>query len=251
MQIFNKLNQSITSLDTWEEAFIAADDSIHWKVGRSAYCLAKYFCKQEGVSKGEERLIKFIQASLRTESEVKLLDGRIEYESKFDNYAGKGRVHDLAVWGEVEGQRFFAGIEAKVDESFNKTVLEAYDAAEKALKENPRSNAVSRIDHLVERFFPGKSMEEIGGLRYQLIYYLAGSIAEANIDTGTVFMPVMVFHTPLFNSEMGDRNRSDYLEFIHAVGFHERGCGVFYLDIDGIDVYSSYIEIDLPLTVCR
>ena len=60
-----------------------------------------------------------------------MLDRAIsEYEQKFDDFRGRGRIHDLGIFGQTEsGKSLFVGVEAKVDEPFGPFVHDAYLSA--------------------------------------------------------------------------------------------------------------------------
>ena len=55
MVISNKIEHLITNLDEWQNAFIEIDNEKHWKKGRSAWALVKFFTtptiqESEGIS---------------------------------------------------------------------------------------------------------------------------------------------------------------------------------------------------------
>jgi hypothetical protein len=159
-------------------------------------------------------------------------------------------MQDLAIWGESEKGSILTCIEAKVDEEFNELLNKAYDNAKQKFDETPRSNAKNRIEELCKKYLNVnaesiKSGDE-NNIRYQLLYYLAGSICEAKEYGNVVFMPIMVFKTDEYNKTKGDRNREDYERFIEALKFEKcnKEKGIFKRTFEGIDVYISYIEID-------
>lgn len=257
MKISNKNNRLITDLESWKTAFIEVDKKSkedngksNWEEGRSACTLAKYFTMPNiEESYGIKKIKEYFEAL--GFSNLKFNSAEIEHRSPFDKYKGGTRMQDLVIWGESEKGRILACIEAKVDEEFNELLNEAYDTAKQKFDETPRSNAKNRIEELCKKYLNVnaesiKSGDE-NNIRYQLLYYLAGSICEAKEYGNVVFMPIMVFKTDEYNKKKGDRNRKDYERFIEALKFEmcNKEKGIFKRTFEGIDVYISYIEIDL------
>ena len=76
----------------------------------------------------------------------------------------------------------------------------------------------------------------------------------ANIDAGKeaekiggiAFMPIIVFKTKEFNTNRGEANKRDYIEFIKLLGFkkeEKEGKTIYFKSFGSTDVYSCYIEI--------
>ena len=249
MKIENTKKQLIVDLESWKTAFIEVDKENNWKEGRSACTLAKYFTtpnieESYGIKKIKEYFEALGFSNPRFES------AEIEHRSPFDKYKGGTRMQDLVIWGESEKGRILACIEAKVDEEFNELLNEAYDTAKQKFEKDPNSNAQKRIEELCKKYLNVnaesiKSGDE-NNIRYQLLYYLAGSICEAKEYGNVVFMPIMVFKTDEYNETKGEMNRKDYEQFIEALKFEmcNKEKGIFKRTFEGIDVYISYIEID-------
>lgn len=256
MKISNKNNRLITNLESWKTAFIEVDKKSkedngksNWEEGRSACTLAKYFTtpnieESYGIKKIEEYFKALGFSNPRFES------AEIEHRSPFDKYKGGTRMQDLVIWGESEKGRILACIEAKVDEEFNELLNKAYGTAKQKFEKDPNSNAQKRIEELCDKYL-NVSAESIksgdeNDIRYQLLYYLAGSICEAKEYGNVVFMPIMVFKTDEYNETKGKMNREDYDLFIKALDFKEcnKDKKILKRTFEGIDVYISYIEID-------
>lgn len=249
MKIENTKKQLIVDLESWKTAFIEVDKKKNWEEGRSACTLAKYFTTP---NIEESNGIKKIKEYLETLgfSNPKFNSAEIEHRSPFDKYKGGTRMQDLVIWGESEKGSILVCIEAKVDEEFNELLNEAYDTAKQKFKKDPNSNAQKRIEELCDKYL-NVSAESIksgdeNNIRYQLLYYLAGSICEAKEYRDVVFMPIMVFKTNMYDAAKGKRNREDYEQFIKALKFEmcNKEKGIFKRTFEGIDVYISYIEID-------
>lgn len=249
MKIENTKKQLIVDLESWKTAFIEVDKENNWKEGRSACTLAKYFTtpnieESYGIKKIEEYFEALGFSNPRFES------AEIEHPSPFDEYSGP-RMQDLVIWGESEKGRVLTCIEAKVDEKFRNEVLnQAYKNAKQDKIKYPNSNAQKRIEKLCDKYLnvsaESINSEDENNIRYQLLYYLAGSICEAKEYGNVVFMPIMVFKTNKYNETEGKRNREDYEQFRKALKFEmcNEEKGIFKRTFEGIDVYISYIEID-------
>lgn len=245
MRITNKNGSMIDSFDSWEKAFIEVDNKIHWKEGRSAFSLAKHFTSPNIEDSYGIKVLKEC-LNLFGLGDVKFTHGEIEHESRFDEYRGKGRMQDLLIWGHAE-RPIVTCIEAKVDETFGNTINEAYIEADAVSTKKPNSKAKTRIVNLCKEFYGNIPSSTIcNAIRYQLLYYLAGSLKEAIKIKGDLFIPVIVYHTNAFNKEIGKNNYDDYVKFLTSVGFSrcdDKDHILFKNIINGIKVFSAYIEI--------
>ena len=249
MKIENTKKQLIVDLESWKTAFIEVDKKKNWEEGRSACTLAKYFTtpnieESYGIKKIKEYCEALGFSNPRFES------AEIEHPSPFDKYSSP-RMQDLVIWGESEKGRILACIEAKVDEEFGNEVLnQAYKNAKQEFDKNPNSKRKARIEELCKKYLNVNAESIKSGdendIRYQLLYYLAGSICEAKEYGNVVFMPIMVFKTNKYNETKGNSNREDYEQFRKALKFEmcNEEKGIFKRTFEGIDVYISYIEID-------
>lgn len=249
MKISNKNNRLITNLESWKTAFIEVDKEKNWEEGRSACTLAKYFTTPNiEKSYGIKKIKEYFEAL--GFSNPKFEYAEIEHPSPFDEYS-RPRMQDLVIKGESEKGRILACIEAKVDEKFGNEVLnQAYKNAKQYKIKHPNSNRQNRIEKLCDKYL-NVSAESIksepeNNIRYQLLYYLAGSICEAKCCADVVFMPIMVFKTDEYNKKKGDRNRKDYDRFIKALRFEmcNKEKEIHKRTFENVDVYISYIEID-------
>lgn len=239
----NKKGQTISDLDSWKTAFLAVDEPKHWKEGRSAFSLARFFCEREG----EKEIFNLLVAA--GIQDPKLIEAEIEHESKFDKYGGHGRMQDLHMIYESVNGLVVVEIEAKVDESFNTSIDESYSIAVQYTKDHPTSKRIGRIKGLVKRIYGLDSLDEVKDLRYQLLYYFAGTCSETKRRNAKIaFMPVLVFHTEGYNETLGEWNRQDYLAFIEKTGFSAVKSGnqtLFVKEFEGIQIISTYKVIPL------
>lgn len=247
MRITNKNGVIIRDLNSWEKAFKEVDgEPSHWRVGRSAQALANHFTSPDIVSSNGIKELKDSLSKLGL-TDVVMHHAEIEHESRFDKYKGKGRMQDLVIWANSDDMPIVICIEAKVDESFNNNIPDAYEAAKRVLEKKPNSNAKQRIEDLCSKYFDGKKIEDLCHIRYQLLYYLAGSITEAKKIKGIVYMPVMVYHTSEYDTIAGENNKKDYMAFMRSLQFNRIDTDdetlMYKNEIDGIMVYSSYLEL--------
>ncbi|MBO4380415.1 MAG: hypothetical protein J5784_05380 [Muribaculaceae bacterium] len=238
MEIYYK-NESkkIVGFKEWEKMY-KSHDSRHWEKGRSAYSLAKWICERDG-EKEIENIVNGILVNDRIDCFEK---GVIEDENNFDNRRN-GRKQDLAISGKTKnGKKLFIAIEAKVDEEFNDTIETAYAKAKAYKKNHPSSQQEERIKDLCEKIYHSEP-ENVNNLRYQLFYYVAGSIAK---DSDVCIMLVLVFKTELANDNKLKRNKSDFENFMGK--FKQISTGVYDLSElreDGKVAFAVYKEVDL------
>ena len=235
-------DKEIHSKEEWKRAFCESysgtDKDKHWKPGRSGERLAEDFMGK--TPNGEESLVKIIKQLTGAEN-VSLDIAKIEHASVFDKHP-RPRIQDLAIWGKADGRNLFIGVEAKVDESFGSVTLAQQDAKVKKMKiEGISTKADQRLDELI-RDFLGNNIDDNGSLRYQLLYYLAGSFREQDADV--IIMPVIVYKSNLYNETKGKKNHRAYTAFMDKL-LQKVEDDVYYkrLTVNGItkDVYSCYI----------
>ena len=125
MRITNENGTVVTDIESWEDAFKEVDEAKHWKEGRSAKSLAQYFSLPNIDQSNGIKLIKEY-VDICGFKNFEPIRARIEHESRFDKFRGKGRMHDMVIWGNEGKRHLVICIEAKVDEPFGSSVSEAY-----------------------------------------------------------------------------------------------------------------------------
>lgn len=207
MRIETSAGEEIRSLDDWKKLYDSPHQIHQWKEHRSAYSVADFVLNRNGGA----QLEAIVSNALRKEV---CFDRAIpEHEIRFDSY-GKGRVHDLALFGQTSsGESIFVGVEAKVDETFGVPVRDAYLAARARKIVGKATNAPERIEELLRLHFSSSDVSMFD-VRYQLLYSTAGTRA-ADADLAVLF--VAVFRTPLFDEAIGAQNYKDYVDFITKI----------------------------------
>jgi len=145
----------------------------HWKDGRSAKELAKYFTAEGGT-----RIPTAIKELLETYG---VKDEQFicypEHETKFDDFKGNGRKHDLL----MVHKDIIIGIEAKAGEELGRTIQNEIERANNAaqLRSSGKTNLPDRIKGLAKSIFDDDNLLQIHNLRYQLLHATAGTLCEA------------------------------------------------------------------------
>ena len=259
--IKNSLGRELSSIEEWRDGFIEVDGKpMHWKEGYSAHSLAKFFIEKGG----EKWLSDTLRVLLGTQ--IQYNEAEIEHASKVDSFQGGQRMQDLAIWGLTgDGKSVFVGIEAKVLETFDKTIEEAITEAKKTLKTKPTSNGINRINGILEYLFPGKALISVKHLRYQLSHYFVGGLREApslSISrkqynekrplADIVVLPVLAFQTKHYEEDpnIGENNKKDYLNFCESIDGmeHLKNSSLknaFHKTVEGREFYTFYETIPL------
>lgn len=237
MQIFNSKGSLITNMESWEHAFKEVDSAKHWKPGYSAHALAKHFTAPSvDDSHGLDTILKGLWAF--GVNEVSLDNGIVEFESRFDGF-GKGRVHDLAIWGEADDKPLVVCVEAKVNEGFGTTV-------KRTIEERLKNSQDSKIKNRVQGIAGDLAMDydDILDLPYQLLTFLAGGIHEAaKLENGVLYLPVIVYNTTVHDPENGFASLRNYVETMEALGFS-------HCDNDDIIMYKGTLGNIQVLSSC-
>lgn len=214
--IKNKNYTSLNTLEEWKKGFIEVDEERHWEEGRSAERLANDFSKGNP-SSGEKSLRQMLSLFLNSD-DVVWKEAYIEHGSVFDSYS-RPRMQDLAIWAEVNGKTIFIGVEAKVDEPFgSKSVAQQKKYVEGLIADGVSTEAHNRLKELCSDFIPTINPKDYRKIRYQLLYYLAGSFRE---NAEIVFMPVFAYVSNKYDPKKGEKNYKDYVKFMELLGFEK------------------------------
>ena len=240
MEIKNKTNQPIENMEDWViKTPIQKKD---WVEGRSAYSLADFILNKNGTDK-----IRGVVENL-LKDEVVFERAIPELEVKFDKFSGRGRFHDLGIYGKTksDSKSIFVGVESKVDETFGQTISEKYIAAITERLNGNNTNAPDRVENLLKQNFGGKIREKYFDMRYQFLYSTMGTL-EVKKDISILF--IIVFKTNSYDEMKGKENYRDYCQYIQNVDSTKISCDfdnveAHKLIVDNRALFSVYMEVE-------
>ncbi|MCB0857331.1 MAG: hypothetical protein KDB57_04320 [Solirubrobacterales bacterium] len=218
MEIEGVQGDPITNLEDWRK-FGPPAHEVHWKAGRSAMELARFWVGTDSANTESEGIIKELLGS--EFPDLQLTRGFPEAKSQFDRFGGNVRNHDLLIEGINEGERVVIAVEGKADESFGASLEDQLVAANSAVAKNPRSNARNRLEYLTGLFLDRSAEQEANdpetsGIGYQLLTALAGTLAEASDDQVAVFL-VHEFETWATDRRNQEENERVYRSFVELM----------------------------------
>jgi hypothetical protein len=117
---------------------------------------------------------------------IELLEAVAEKKTQFDADPHGPRNHDLLIRARVPaGRTVTVGVEGKADEAFDDPL---WRYREKGLQRSAKTGALDRIDWMVRRWFgtslrADRTSPPLICLGYQLFSALAGTLADAKIDS--------------------------------------------------------------------
>jgi hypothetical protein len=213
MKIISSNGNPITDMDTWFHYAPPEKGAAHWKDGRSAKEAAKAWVGRGSPSAPPE--IASLIASHPDTTDLNIHTIIPEFETRLDNYRGKGRQHDILALASGSQGTAVIGIEAKADEAFGPIITKYRQG-----KVGTTSKVPNRIDGLLRGLFGGPWDEDLGSLRYQLVHGVAGTLIEAaerNADLA-IFV-VHEFVSDLTTIDNRTRNAEDLASFVqHFTG---------------------------------
>jgi hypothetical protein len=210
MKIYKDItkNIEISSVEEWLEHCPPMNPIKQWVEKRSAKEMAKFWM----IIENQNEFFKF----LRTNDEGLTFDYAVpEIATKFDNYKSP-RKNDLCLFGSSNNQSVLISIEGKADERFGeKLFAQEWISSINEKAQSSNSKKLSRIIELYQRY---NQKSNILQLRYQLTYWLAGSIDEAirnKIDK--VYLIVQEFQSDKTTEGKIAENQNDLHNFIDFV----------------------------------
>ena len=205
VQIKGYGGEQINSFADWEKyALPAKRRELHWKEGRSACELGRYW-----TASGEPclplSLVQLFDSHEATRG-VAVSDGVTEHETALPFSNGGPRSHDLVLRATRNGSVMTICIEAKADESFGGTVAEELGKARRrAERGGRRTRFPERLDWLTRSLLGISAFADderlilsdvISELPYQLLSAIGGTLLEAQLQNATIAIFVVhVFRT--------------------------------------------------------
>lgn len=227
----------------------------NWQEGKSAATLGKFVF--HGGLERIEGIVNDIFSVIRPGTNIQQFDCiDFEHETKFDKF-GNGRMHDLALWGSTNcSDRFFVGIEAKVNEPFDsRDIQSAYLSGLLRRANGEKSNLPDRIESLIRRnnFKQNNASKRFTKdnlkLKYQLLFSTIGTISE---DADFYIFLVLVFHTKIYDDIKGVQNYHDFIAFMNAITSRNisRDKNLYEIEVYADDklenkkkMYAAYVSI--------
>lgn len=236
MKIYSNLKSIdlITTLDEWFQKSPPLGKEYHWVDGRSAKETAKHWLQNIP--------IEFLDILECFQLDFELCIP--EHVSKLDNFRGNARNHDLLIIAKnKQSEKFIISIESKVDEKFGNTIEKSKINALKELKKNPRSNALYRIDNLLEAIFinPIKRHEV---LRYQLLTAIAGTLTEAKQQGSK--KAIFLVQTFVFNDMKSKQYYQNQLDFNYLIEIITEGRQNIIHNGDLVGPFTFHGNIHIP-----
>ena len=208
MKIYKDFTKKIeiTTVDDWLQHCPPMDSSRQWVPKRSAVEMANFWVKSEC----QNEFISFLKTY---DKDLAFQYAVPEIATKFDNYKN-ARKNDLCIFASSRNRQVLISIEGKADEPFGDNLF-GQQWINSINEVNSSSKKLNRIVGLYQRF---DQQNDILKLRYQLTYWLAGSIDEAirnNIDT--VYLIVQEFHSDQTTNKKVTTNKNDLDNFIEFI----------------------------------
>jgi hypothetical protein len=214
---------SITSVEEWRERGAPAGRDLHWVDGRSAKELAKAWCASGAVAVPADLSALF--ASHPTLTGLELREGFAELKTDLRGEQRGPRNHDLLLVAEADVGRVVIGIEAKADESFDRTLAERWVTAQATVARGEATNWPARLERLARALLgveavssAGDFNEEVADVPYQLVSALAGTLIEAEEREAVLAVLVVhVFATERTRPEVVEANKKVFARFVERV----------------------------------
>lgn len=209
LKIYNdiKKNIEISSVQEWFKYCPPAQGKKQWVDKRSAKEMAKFWTD---IHKQND----FLLFMKKIKKELILNYAFPEMATAFDEN-GSPRKNDLCVFATDRNKEILIAIEGKADESFGVNVDKEWIESIPEKIRNNKSKKIDRIIGLYQRFDNNANFLK---LKYQLIYWLAGAIDEAERrQIETVFLIVQEFHSEKTEEKKINLNKSDLDLFVNII----------------------------------
>lgn len=202
MKLFKdrKKKIEITSVKKWREQCPPINPSIQWVDKRSAKEMAKFWTD----TKNQNDFLLFLQ---NVSKDLRFNYALPELATKFDEYKSP-RKNDLCIFATDSGGEILISIEGKSDEYFGGNYVDKECIS--SINDKNKNSESKKLDRLIGLFQRFNCNADFLKVRYQLTYWLAGTIDEAiRNKINTVFMIVQEFHRDITNKKYIDDNKHD------------------------------------------
>ena len=205
-------------MDHWFAVAPPKGGEAHWRTGRSARELADAWCGSAGPCVPDE-----VDQLLRSHPDlVDVIVERAfpEQQIRFDDLRGEPRNADLAIEARDRNGVVAITIEGKADESFDRRVSAVLQSAVERIATDERTAAIVRAESLSAALLPAwrTGLAHLGGLRYQLLTGIAGTLAWAQeIGATRAVFAVHEFVTDHSRDGKHAQNASDLNLFVERL----------------------------------
>lgn len=208
-KIYKDITRSveISSVEEWFEYCPPAKGRKQWVDMRSAKEMAKFWTDTRKQN-------DFLLSLQKVSKDLTFSHAFPEMATKFDDFR-RPRINDLCVYALEGNKQVLISIEGKADEPFGNYVYQEWAVSIKRKITKSSSKGIDRLIGLYERFDKKAIFLK---LRYQLTYWLAGVIDEAERNKiDTVFLIVQEFHSKDTAEKKRKINEQDLNCFVNFI----------------------------------
>ncbi len=236
----------VSTLDEWRKYCGPVNPEIQWKDKRSAKEMARFWLDITN----QEAFRKYLNP---LDPNIQFETAYPEHPTKFDDYA-RPRINDLCIYAKGCEKGFLISIEGKADEPYGTNYfLQEFQNSIIEKQKNINSKKLNRTIELFNRF---SNNDMLLAIRYQLLYWLAGSIDEAKRNNiSDVVLISQEFHSDITSEEKIALNANDLNGFVSFVCEKEI-TEIYHGDIlgpfnnkftQGINLYFGKYVIDIKM----
>jgi len=198
----------ILTVNEWLEHCPPTNPTKQWVDKRSAKEMAKFWTD---IQKQND----FLMYLNKVNKELVFDYALPEISTKFDNYKSP-RKTDLCIFAKNKNKRVLISIEGKSDEHFGENCIDKEWVL--SINQKIKKKGSKKLDRIIELYRRFNSDSDFIKLRYQLTYWLAGSIDEAiRTEIDTVFLIVQEFHSEITTKEKIEVNKEDLDSFVNFI----------------------------------
>lgn len=204
----------LETLEAWE-LYAGPKSPDQWVDGRSAKEVARAWLAAGTGCLPEE--VASLLASHPAFGPVRGWHAEPEVKLRFDGFPGEPRNTDILIDAKDEHGPFLIAVEAKADETFDKTIAKTLCTALERKLKNSASNGIRRLEQLASAVLGARDSgaPALKDIRYQLLTACAGVLCEAERKGySRALMLVHEFVTSKTSDKNHARNAEDLSRFI-------------------------------------
>ncbi|MDY0299947.1 MAG: hypothetical protein RBQ66_09025 [Candidatus Cloacimonadaceae bacterium] len=225
--------QPLNSANEWQ--YLLKDPSEHWKDGKSAKELAKYWANRQETPSELKHLLQ--------NEDISLVFLFPEYQVPMPAIGGDSH-NDLYVLATSKNGLIVIMIESKAGESFDKIISEWYLQKERCNKDEGL-NASSRLNSILQELGLGRyakaPYKELGDYRYQLFHRTLSALREAKrVNANRAIVLIQSF-------ENDPVSQADFFKYVRLFVAQEKmtsGSLIGPVRINGIDLSFAWLDCE-------